>query len=98
MTSSSHSSSENPIVVRNRHFSLFPTLLSQIPRKGRRIGDGHVSESKSADSSESESLDELDALRAEQHYPPQQWELQLGLEKGWMKSQHSDLESGENGE
>jgi len=65
MTSSSHSSSENPIVVRNRHFSLFPTLLSQIPRKGRRIGDGHVSESKSADSTESEGLDELDALRAE---------------------------------
>ena len=65
MPSSSHSSSEKPIEVRNRHFSRFTTLLSQIPRKGRRIGDGHVSESKPTDSSESEGLDDLDALRAE---------------------------------
>ncbi len=65
MRSSSHSSPENTLGVRNRLLSQVSTLLSQIPRKGRPIGDGHVSESRSADSNESEGLDELDALRAE---------------------------------
>jgi len=44
---------------------LFSTLLSQIPMKGRRNGDGDVSESKPDESVEQDSLDELDALRAE---------------------------------
>ena len=45
--------------------SLFSTLLSQIPMKGRRNGDGCVSESKPDESIEHDGLDELDALRAE---------------------------------
>ena len=44
---------------------LFSTLLSQIPMKGRRNGDGCVSESKPDESVEQDGLDELDALRAE---------------------------------
>ena len=45
--------------------TLFSTLLSQIPVKGRRNGDGCVSESKPDESVEQDGLDELDALRAE---------------------------------
>ncbi len=39
--------------------------MSQILRKERRLGDGHVSESKPTDSAEIDGIDELDALRAE---------------------------------
>ena len=54
-----------PVCPRNSILALLNTLLPQIPRKRRDIGDGNLSESKSPDAEDAGGIDELDELRAQ---------------------------------